>query len=102
LRRGRPPSNLGPTVVTTVRLPVGEWKWVKDRGAQFTALLRKQIRTEMREEEERAAVEYLRQKRTDEAGTPRNVLRAWIADRNARGLGTSQDELEAKKKELGL
>lgn len=52
--RGRPKKFDGPAVTTTVRVPIAEWKWVKEHRAEFSSILRRAIRTLMKEEETRA------------------------------------------------
>ena len=42
--RGRPNKWKGPTIVTSVRLPLEDWKWVKDhKKLEFSGLLARQI-----------------------------------------------------------
>ena len=39
-RSGRPKRWSGPSVVTSCRIPLGSWEWVKNhRGVEFSALL---------------------------------------------------------------
>lgn len=100
--RGRPKSVEGPVVTTTVRIPIAEWRWVKDHGAEFSSLLRKQIRSEIREVEQREAMAYLATKRDLEANTPIGKFKQWIGDQHSQGRTPTSDEIGAKRKELGL
>jgi len=101
-RRGRPSKGLGPVVTTTVRVPVDEWKWVKESGAEFSAILRKGIRREMDLEEERAALLEFRARRDREVGTPLGKLKDWIVEQGRQGVPITVEMLAAKKAELGL
>ena len=51
MKRGRPFKWLGPTTVTSCRIPSADWEWVKKRkGLEFSALLAAKI-NECRQEE---------------------------------------------------
>lgn len=57
-------------VTTTVRIPVDQWNWVKaKRGLELSSLLRRAITQEIQRDEEREAVDYIRQRRL-EKGLP--------------------------------
>ena len=89
-------------MTTTVRVPVAEYEWVKTRGAEFSALLRKAIRAEMEREELSAARLVLEVRRAEEANTPIGRFKAWVVERRAIRPAADVGEIEAKKKELGL
>ena len=78
--------------MTSVRIPVSEWQWVKDNQYEFTALLRIKIR-ELKEEIEAHEIEL---------ASPAGQFKTWIAERNKAGLVTSAEEMGAKRRELGL
>jgi hypothetical protein len=55
-------------VVTSVRIPAADWKWVKDRrGAQFSALLAAKIHELQAEDERREMEAAIREMRTERA-----------------------------------
>lgn len=91
----------GPAVVTTVRIPIDEWNFVKQRKLEFTALLRKQIRSMINQEELADAANLIRERRALEPG-PVSEFKSWLAERNRQGLRTTAEEMVQKRKELGI